>query len=161
MMNKPLVKLAQPWQDCLAHEQGFKQLLERAKKHDALTHAVQSAVYSLGFTSISQSLLVEWRPDRPGELVLVVPNATIGTRLQQIAPSIAKELGQYQWVIHQVRVRVKPKLLAVRTNRVNENPPEFTPAAQSAWEGLYQQLSPQSSLRQSIERLLKNRKSKR
>lgn len=160
-MNKPLVKLAQPWQDCLAHEQGFKQLLERAKKHDALTHAVQSAVYSLGFASISQSLLVEWRPDCPSELVLVVPNATIGTRLQQIAPSIAKELGQYQWVIHQVRVKVKPKPLAIRSNRVNDHPPEFTPAAQSAWEGLYEQLSPQSSLRQSIERLLKNRKSKR
>ncbi|BEI34648.1 hypothetical protein PHIN6_01660 [Polynucleobacter sp. HIN6] len=160
-MNKPLVKLAQPWQDCLAHEQGFKPLLERAKKHDALTHAVQNAVYSLGFASIGQSLQVEWRPDRPSELVLVVPNATIGTRLQQIAPSIAKELGQYQWVIHQVRVKVKPKPLTVRSNRVNENPPEFTPAAQSAWEGLYHQLSPQSSLRQSIERLLRNRKSRR
>jgi hypothetical protein len=160
-MNKPLVKLARPWQDCLAHEQGFKQLLERAKKHDALSHAVQNAVYSLGFTSISQSLLVEWRPERPSELVLVVPNATIGTRLQQIAPSIAKELGKHQWVIHQVRVKVKPKQLAVRPNRKDAHPPEFTQAAQSAWEGLYQQLSPQSSLRQAIERLLKNRKSKR
>ncbi len=160
-MNKPLVKLAQPWQDCLAHEQSFKPLLERAKKHDALTHAVQNAVYSLGFASISQSLLVEWGPDRPSELVLVVPNATIGTRLQQIAPSIAKELGQHQWVIHQVRVKVKPKQSGVRANRVDEHPPEFTQAAQSAWEGLYQKLSPQSSLRQSIERLLKNRKSKR
>jgi len=160
-MNKPLVKLAQPWQDCLAHEQGFKPLLERAKKHDALTHAVQNAVHSLGFASISQSLLVEWHPDRPSELVLVVPNATIGSRLQQIAPSIAKELNQHQWLIRQVRVKVKPKQLALRTNRVDEDPPEFTQAAQSAWEGLYQKLPLQSSLRQSIERLLKNRKSKR
>ncbi len=160
-MNKPLVKLAQPWQDCLAHEQGFKPLLERAKKHDTLTRAVQNAVHSLGFASISQSLQVEWRPDRSSELVLVVPNATMGSRLQQIAPSIAKELNQHQWLIRQVRVKVKPKQLAVKTNRVNEDPPEFNQAAQSAWEGLYQKLSPQSSLRQSIERLLKNRKSKR
>lgn len=160
-MNKPLVKLAQPWQDCLAHEQGFKPLLERAKKHDTLTRAVQNAVHSLGFASISQSLQVEWRPDRSSELVLVVPNATIGSRLQQIAPSIAKELNQHQWLIRQVRVKVKPKQLAVKTNRVNEDLPEFTQAAQNAWEGLYQKLSPQSSLRQSIERLLKNRESKR
>lgn len=160
-MNKSLGKSAQLWQDCLAHEQGLKPLLERAKKHDALTHAVQNAVHSLGFASISQSLLVEWHPDRPSELVLAVPNATIGTRLQQIAPSIAKALNQHQWLIRQVRVKVKPKQLGVRTNQVNEHPPEFTPAAQSAWEGLYQKLSPQSSLRQSIERLLKNRKAKR
>jgi hypothetical protein len=160
-MNKPLVKLAQPWQDCLAHEQGFKPLLERAKKHDALTRAVQNAVSSLGFASISQSLEVQWRPDRPSELVLVVPNATIATRLQQITPSIVKELNHYQWVIHHVRVKVKPKQLGVRPNGGDKHPPEFTQAAQNAWEGLYQQLSVQSSLRQAIERLLKNRKSKR
>lgn len=160
-MNKPLVKLAQPWQDCLAHEQGFKQLLDRAKKHDALANSVQNALYSLGFVSISQCLLVEWRPDRPSELVLVVPNATIGTRLQQIAPSIAKELNQRQWLIREVRVRVKPNQFALKANKRDERPPEFTQAAQSAWEELCQKLSPQSSLRQSIERLLKNRRSKR
>ncbi|MBM3349215.1 MAG: hypothetical protein FJY58_05895 [Betaproteobacteria bacterium] len=160
-MNKSLVKLAQPWQDCLAHEQGFKHLLERAKKHNDITHAAQNAVYSLGFVSISQSLLVEWRPDRPSELVLVVPSATIGTRLQQIAPSIAKKLGQYHWVIHEVRVKVRPNHSSVNPNRRNEETPEFTQAAQSAWEGLYQKLPLQSSLRQSIESLLKNRKTKR
>jgi len=160
-MNKPLVKLAQPWQDCLALEQGFKPLLERAKKHDALTRAVQNAVSSLSFASISQSIEVQWRPDRPSELVLVVPNATIATRLQQITPSIVKELNHYQWVIHQVRVKVKPKQLSVGPNGGNEHPLELSQAAQTAWESLYQQLSPQSSLRQSIERLLKNRKSKR
>jgi hypothetical protein len=160
-MNKPLAKFAQPWQDCLAHDKGFKELLERAKKHDALTHATQNAIYSLGFESISRSLVIEWRPDRPNELVLVAPNATIGTRLQQITPSIAKELNRYQWVIHQIRVKVKPKQLGVKANRADEHPPEFSQAAQSAWEGLYQKLSAQSSLRQSIERLLKNRKSKR
>jgi hypothetical protein len=159
-MNKPPAKSALLWQDCLAHEQGFKKLLERAKKHDALAHAVQNAINTLGFESISQSLLVEWHPDRPSELVLVVPSATIGTRLQQIAPSIAKELSRHQWAINQVRVKVKPNHSSVNLSKKNEHPPEFTQAAQTAWEGLYQRLSPQSALRQSIERLLKNRKSK-
>lgn len=160
-MNKPLVKFALPWQDCLVHEQGLKQLLERAKKHDALTYAVKQAVYSLGFESVSQSLLLEWRPDRPNELILVVPNATIGTRLQQITPSITKALDQHQWAIHQIRIKVKPSHSPRNLTRGDESPPEFSEAAQAAWEGLYQQLSPHSMLGQSIERLLKNRKSKR
>lgn len=160
-MNKPLVKLALPWQDCLAHEEGLKKLLERAKKHDALAHAVKRVMHSQGYESISQALLVEWRPDRPSELVLVVPSATIGTRLQQMAPSIAKKLGQYHWVIHEVRVKVRPNHSSVNPNRRNEETPEFTQVAQSAWEGLYQKLPLQSSLRQSIESLLKNRKTKR
>ena len=47
-MNKPLVKLALPWQDCLAHEEDLKKLLKRAKKHDALAHAVKQVLHSLG-----------------------------------------------------------------------------------------------------------------
>jgi hypothetical protein len=58
-------------------------------------------------------------------------------------------------------VKVRPNHSPVNPNRRAEEPPEFTQAAQSAWEGLYQKLPLQSSLRQSIERLLKNKKSKR
>lgn len=160
-MNKPQAKFAKPWQDCLTHDLGLKKLLERANKQEALTSAVKNAVDSLGFGSISQSLTIEWRPESPNELVLVVPNSTIGTRLQQIAPSIAREVHSYQWVIHHIRVKIKPSNSPIDKKGAHENLPEFTQAAQTAWEDLYQRLSPQSSLRESIARLLKNRKIKR
>jgi hypothetical protein len=160
-MNKPQTKTAMPWLDCLIQEQGLKKVLERAKNHDALTLAVRKAVEHLGYPTLSQSLMVEWRPEKPNELLLIAPNSTIASRIQQLTPSITQALHQTHRSIEIIKVKVRPRESQVHLINADSKPPDFTHAAWLAWENLLHELPPESSLREAVERLLKHRAVKR
>ena len=158
-MDKPQTKFAKPLEDCLLQEEGLKKLLEQAKKHQQLTLAVKKVLAGLGFQSACQSLTVEWKLANPKEIALILLNAAIGTKLQQLRPSITNALHQEGWSIDVIQIKIKPQ--APRLVTMPSDQPKFTILAQTAWENLYQKLSPGSSLQQTVERLLKNRKIKR
>ena len=158
-MDKPQTKFAKPLQDCLLQGQGLKTLLARAKNHQKITEAARNVLDKLGFQSASQSLTVEWKQANPKEIVLIPANVAVGSRLQQLRPSIAIALKEQGWPIETIQVKIKPQ--ASPWMAMPSEQPKFTSSAQVAWENLYQKLSPGSPLQQTVGRLLKNRKIKR
>lgn len=160
-MNKPLIKSARLWIDHLQEERGLKGLLDQAKSHERLTDQVKNALIRLGFEQWSPLIMVEWKATNPNELFLLVASPTIAARLQQITPSLLKELKQYQWSISNLKVRVRPNPVIPQAQSHSAPPPPFTDAAQQAWQTLYERLLPNSSIRNAVGQLLKGRKTKR
>ena len=108
------------------------------------------------------TLLTEagWRSGSKDELFLLVSSASIASRLQQILPSLIKELANSGLVCSAIMVRVKPAPPAWEVKArptVREKPKGLNEAAKKSWESLLEKLGPESGLRSSIEKLLKNK----
>lgn len=159
-MNKPLVKSARPLLDCLQEEQGLQKLMEQAKRHENRTSQVQNALKKLGFGQLAPQIMVEWKLENPEELFLLVSSPAISARLQQIMPSLIKELSQDRWVLRSIKVKVRPRQSLPQTEE-GIAPPPFSGAATLAWQSLYDRLSPNSSIREAVAQLLNGRKTRR
>lgn len=159
-MNKPLVKSARPLLDCLQEEQGLQKLMEQAKRHENRTSQVQNALKKLGFGQLAPQIMVEWKLENPEELFLLVSSPAISARLQQIMPSLIKELSQDRWVLRNIKVKVRPRQSLPQTEE-GIAPPPFSGAATLAWQSLYDRLSPNSSIREAVAQLLNGRKTRR
>lgn len=160
-MNKPLLKSARPWLDCLREEQGLKSILDRAKTHENLTEQLKIVLKKLGFHEMGALVQVEWHSINPNELFLLVPSPTIGARLQQMTPSLLAELNLQKWSVSNIKIKVRPHLWSSRSGVHRTEPPPFTGAAHEAWQKLYERLSPNSSIREAVGQLLKGRQTKR
>lgn len=160
-MNKPLLKSARPWLDCLHEERGLKNILDRAKSHGNLTEQVKIVLEKLGFHEMSPLVLVEWHSTNPNELFLLVPSPTISARLQQMAPSLVTELNLQKWAISNIKVKVRPHLWPPKSEAYKVEPPPFSGAAHEAWQKLYERLSPNSSIREAVSQLLKGKRTRR
>ncbi|MEY3528774.1 MAG: hypothetical protein RLZZ549_1261 [Pseudomonadota bacterium] len=143
-MNKPILKSARPLLDCLQEEQGLQKLMEQAKRHENRTSQVQNALKKLGFR----------------QLAPLVSSPAISARLQQIMPSLIKELSQDRWVLRSIKVKVRPRQSLPQTEE-GIDPPPFSGAATLAWQSLYDRLSPNSSIREAVAQLLNGRKTRR
>ena len=159
-MNKPLLNSARPWLDCLHQEQGLQKLMEQAKTHENRTEQVQKALKKLGFGQLAPQIMVEWKLENPEELFLLVSSPAISARLQQIMPSLIKELSQDRWVLRSIKVKVRPRQSLPQTEE-GIAPPPFSGAATLAWQSLYDRLSPNSSIREAVAQLLNGRKTRR
>jgi hypothetical protein len=159
-MNKPLVKSARPLLDCLQEEQGLQKLMEQARRHENRTSQVQNALKKLGFGQLAPQIMVEWKLENPEELFLLVSSPAISARLQQIMPSLIKELSQDRWVLRSIKVKVRPRQSLPQTEE-GIAPPPFSGAATLAWQSLYDRLSPNSSIREAVAQLLNGRKTRR
>ena len=159
-MNKPILKSARPLLDCLQEEQGLQKLMEQAKRHENRTSQVQNALKKLGFGQLAPQIMVEWKLENPEELFLLVSSPAISARLQQILPSLIKELSQDRWVLRSIKVKVRPRQSLPQTEE-GIAPPPFSGAATLAWQSLYDRLSPNSSIREAVAQLLNGRKTRR
>jgi hypothetical protein len=159
-MNKPILKSARPLLDCLQEEQGLQKLMEQAKRHENRTSQVQNALKKLGFGQLAPQIMVEWKLENPEELFLLVSSPAISARLQQIMPSLIKELSQDRWVLRSIKVKVRPRQSLPQTEE-GIAPPPFSGAATLAWQSLYDRLSPNSSIREAVAQLLNGRKTRR
>lgn len=159
-MNKPLVKSARPLLDCLQEERGLQKLMEQARRHENRTSQVQNALKKLGFGQLAPQIMVEWKLENPEELFLLVSSPAIRARLQQIMPSLIKELSQDRWVLRSIKVKVRPRQSLPQTEE-GIDPPPFSGAATLAWQSLYDRLSPNSSIREAVAQLLNGRKTRR
>jgi len=159
-MNKPLVKSARPLLDCLQEERGLQKLMEQARRHENRTSQVQNALKKLGFGQLAPQIMVEWKLENPEELFLLVSSPAISARLQQIMPSLIKELSQDRWVLRSIKVKVRPRQSLPQTEEWID-PPPFSGAATLAWQSLYDRLSPNSSIREAVAQLLNGRKTRR
>ena len=159
-MNKPLVKSARPLLDCLQEERGLQKLMEQARRHENRTSQVQKALKKLGFGQLAPQIMVEWKLENPEELFLLVSSPAISARLQQIMPSLIKELSQDRWVLRSIKVKVRPRQSLPQTEE-GIAPPPFSGAATLAWQSLYDRLSPNSSIREAVAQLLNGRKTRR
>ena len=159
-MNKPLVKSARPLLDCLQEERGLQKLMEQARRHENRISQVQNALKKLGFGQLAPQIMVEWKLENPEELFLLVSSPAISARLQQIMPSLIKELSQDRWVLRSIKVKVRPRQSLPQTEE-GIAPPPFSGAATLAWQSLYDRLSPNSSIREAVAQLLNGRKTRR
>ena len=159
-MNKPLVKSARPLLDCLQEERGLQKLMEQARRHENRTSQVQNVLKKLGFGQLAPQIMVEWKLENPEELFLLVSSPAISARLQQIMPSLIKELSQDRWLLRSIKVKVRPRQSLPQTEE-GIDPPPFSGAATLAWQSLYDRLSPNSSIREAVAQLLNGRKTRR
>jgi len=160
--SKPSRKhTAHDWMDYLRESEGLGGILAKTGDLAKLKIIVNKALVKLDLGQLGPKIETGWRSGSQDELFLLVNNASIASRLQQILPSLIKELEKSGLPCKTIKVRVKPALttweVKPRTNIKSDRPKGLNEAAKKSWESLLERLGPDSELRPSIERLLKNK----
>jgi hypothetical protein len=110
---------------------------------------------------LSPKIEVGWRSGAQEELFLLVGSASIGTRLQQVLPSLINELGKIGLHCKAIKVKVKPTTpdweVKPRQNPKNIAAKGFNAVAKKSLQELIEKLPPDSELRSAVERLLQNK----
>ena len=151
---------AHDWMDYLRESDGLGGILAKTENLAKLKTTINLALAKLNLEHISPKIEAGWRSDSQDELYLLVSNASIATRLQQVLPSLINELSKSGLPCKAIKVRIKPAPPAweVKTRQdQREKPKGLNEAAKKSWESLLEKLGPDSGLRSSIERLLKNK----
>lgn len=152
---------AHDWMDYLRESDGLGGILAKTEDLAKLKITVNSALTKLDLGHLSSKIEAGWRSGAQDELFLLVNSASIATRLQQILPSIINELANSGLSCKAVKVRVKPAPPAwevkPRLDIQREKPKGLNEVAKKSWESLLEKLGPDSGLRSSIEKLLKNK----
>ena len=152
---------AHDWMDYLRESDGLGGILAKTEDLAKLKAIVSSSLTRLDLGHLSAKIEAGWRFGSQDELFLLVNSASIATRLQQILPSLINELSKSGLVCKAVKVRIKPASAAwevkPRSDTHREKPKGLNEAAKKSWEALLEKLAPDSGLRYSIEKLLKNK----
>ena len=151
---------AHDWMDYLRESDGLGGILAKTEDLAKLKGRIHSALTTLDLGHLSSKIEAGWRSGAKDELFLLVSSASIASRLQQILPSLIKELANSGLVCSAIMVRVKPAPPAWEVKArptVREKPKGLNEAAKKSWESLLEKLGPESGLRSSIEKLLKNK----
>ena len=151
---------AHDWMDYLRESDGLGGILAKTEDLAKLKKAINSALTNLDLGHLSSKIEAGWRSGTPDELFLLVGSATIATRLQQILPSLINELAKSGLPCKGIKVRVKPAPPAWEVKprlEAREKPKGLNEVAKKSWESLLEKLGPDSGLRSSIEKLLKNK----
>ena len=151
---------AHDWMDYLRESEGLGSILAKTEDLAKLKAKIHAALNNLDLGHLSAKIEAGWRSGSQDELFLLVSNASIGSRLQQILPSLIKELDKNGLYCKAITVRIKPAPptweIKPRSDQ-REKPKGLNEAAKKSWESLLERLGPDSSLRSSIEKLLKNK----
>ncbi|WP_255537498.1 hypothetical protein [Polynucleobacter sp. JS-Fieb-80-E5] len=151
---------AHDWMDYLRESDGLGGILAKTEDLAKLKTIINSALTKLDLDHLSPKIEAGWRSGSQDELFLLVSSASIASRLQQILPSLINELGKSGLPCKAIKVRVKPAPpsweVKPRQDQ-REKPRGLNEAAKKSWESLLERLGPDSGLRSSIEKLLKNK----
>ena len=156
----PRKHTAHDWIDYLRESDGLGGILAKTEDLAKLKSSINSALAKLDLQHLAPKIEAGWRSGSQDELFLLVSSASIASRLQQILPSLIKELANYGLSCRAITVRVKPAPPAWEVKpRLDqrEKPKGLNEVAKKSWESLLEKLGPDSGLRSSIEKLLKNR----
>ena len=152
---------AHDWMDYLRESDGLGGILARTEDLAKLKGRIHSALTTLDLGHLSSKIEAGWRSGSKSELFLLVSSASIASRLQQILPSLINELARSGVSCKAIKVRVKPAPPAwevkPRLDTRRERPRGLNDVAKKSWELLLERLGPDSGLRSSIEKLLKNK----
>lgn len=152
---------AQDWMDYLRASDGLGGILAKTEDLAKLKAVINLALKKFDLEHFSSKIEAGWRSESQAELYLLVGSASIATRLQQILPSLINELEKSGLSCKAIKVRVKPAPAAwevkPRLEAQRTRPKGLNETAKKSWESLLEKLGPDSSLRSSIEKLLKNK----
>jgi len=151
---------AHDWMDYLRESDGLGGILAKTEDLAKLKAIINSALIKLELGHLNSKIEAGWRSGIQDELFLLVGSATIATRLQQILPSLINELAKSGLSCKAIKVKVKPAspVWEVKPRmETREKPKGLNEVAKKSWESLLEKLGPDSGLRSSIEKLLKNK----
>ena len=161
--RKPSPKhTAHDWMDYLRESDGLGGILAKTENLAKLKATVHVALVALEQGHLSHKIDAGWRSGAQDELFLLVGSASIGTRLQQILPSLINELSKNGLYCKAIKVRVKPSAPAWEIKprdetKKQEGPKGLNEVAKRSWQELLEKLAPDSGLRKAVERLLQNK----
>ena len=154
-------RTAHDWMDYLRESDGLGGILAKTEDLANLKIILGSALTKLELGHLAQKIEAGWHSGSQNELFLLVTNASIATRLQQILPTLINELAKSGLACKAIKVRVKPAPpdweVKPRMEIEREKPKGLNEVAKKSWESLLEKLAPDSGLRSSIEKLLKNK----
>jgi len=151
---------AHDWMEYLRESNGLGGILAKTEDLAKLKAQLCIAMEHLGIGHLSSKIEAGWRSGGQDELFLLVGSASIGTRLQQILPSLISELGKIGLHCKAIKVKIKPTAqdweVKPRQNPKNVAPKGLNPVAKQSLQDLIEKLPPGSELRSAVERLLQN-----
>ena len=152
---------AHDWMEYLRESNGLGGILAKTEDLAQLKAKLFIALESLDIGHLSPKIEAGWRSGAQEELFLLVSSASIGTRLQQILPSLISELGKIGLHCKAIKVKVKPANqdweVKPRQSPKNAAPKGLNAVAKKSWQELLEKLPPESDLRRAVERLLQNK----
>jgi hypothetical protein len=152
---------AHDWMEYLRESNGLGGILAKTEDLAKLKAQLCIALEHLGIGHLSPKIDAGWRSGGQDELFLLVASASIGTRLQQILPSLINELGKIGLHCKAIKVKIKPTAqdweVKPRQNSKNMAPKGLNPVAKKSLQELIEKLPPGSELRSAVERLLQNK----
>jgi hypothetical protein len=152
---------AHDWLEFLRESNGLGGILAKTEDIARLKANLYLALEALDLGHLSPKIEAGWRSGAQDELFLLVNSASIGTRLQQILPSLINELGKNGFHCKAIKVRVKPAASAwevkPRESVKNTAPKGLNEVAKKSWQELLGKLTPDSELRKAVERLLQSK----
>jgi hypothetical protein len=153
---------ANEWLDYLRHSEGLGGILAKTEDLVKLKLALGDTLKDLDLAPLTSKIEVGWRSGAQNELFLLVSNASIASRLQQILPSIIKGLANKGVYCTAIKIRSKPtattwEILARPKQTMITKPRGFNSVARASWQNLADRLEPDSELRRAVERLLQNK----
>lgn len=153
---------AHEWVDYLRESEGLGGILAKTEDLAKVKSQLTRALTALDLGQFSQKIEAGWRQGGQNELFLLVSNASIASRLQQVLPSLISELEKNGLNCKAIKVQVKPQTsgwdIKARTDaRTNRKPRGLNQIARSSWQDLLEKLDPESGLRKAVEKLLQNK----
>ena len=148
------------WMDYLRESSGLGRILAKTEDIAKLKVVINLALTKFDLGHLSSKIEAGWRSGSQDELFLLVNNASVATRLQQILPSLINELAKSGLPCKTIKVRLKPAPPSWEVKPrldTREKPKGLNEVAKKSWESLLEKLGPDSDLRSSIEKLLKNK----
>ena len=160
---KPIrAKAAHEWLEYLRESEGLGGILAKTEDLAKLKIALKAALFELDLENLAPKIEAGWRSGAQNELFLLVNGASIATRLQQVLPSLIKELAKKGVLCASIKVRLKPspptwEIMHREGPQANQKPKGFNAVARASWESLLDKLAPDSELRKAVERLLQSK----
>jgi hypothetical protein len=153
---------AHDWLDYLRESNGLGSILAKTEDLAKLKVSLGKALDKLGLGQIQSKIEAGWQASGKEELFLLVNNASIAARLQQILPSLINELGILGVRCTAIKVKIRPapsqwEIKPQSSGKKVDTPKGFNEIAKKSWEDLLGKLAPDSELRKTVERLLQNK----
>ena len=153
---------AHEWVDYLRESEGLGGILAKTEDLAKVKSQLMRALTALDLGQFSQKIEAGWRQGGENELFLLVSNASIASRLQQVLPSLINELAKNGLICKAIKVQVKPQtsswdVKARKDARTPRKPAGLNQIARSSWQDLLEKLDPESGLRKAVEKLLQNK----
>jgi hypothetical protein len=160
---KPVrTKAPHEWLEYLRDSKGLGGILAKTEDLAKLKTTLRKALSELNLDNLSPKIEAGWHSSGQNELFLLVNSASIATRLQQVIPSLIKELSKNGVACTSIKVRLRPKpptweVKPREDRQFSQKPKGLNPVARASWESLLEKLAPDSELRKAVERLLQNK----